>query len=103
MAALRNEAPFAALAFHAAHIAEETSKRSRVWTGSLAAPERSAATAVSFHDVAIERRPSVWGVQSGWRYDVDALGACGVDIRGTLMSTILSARTSRTTLFAPQG
>src|SRR6185437_2851889 len=102
MAALRNEAPFPALAFHAAHIAEETWKRSRAWTGSLAAPERSAAIAVSFHDVAIER-PSVLGVQSGWRYDVDAFSACGVGTRGTLISTILSARTSRTTLFAPQG
>src|SRR6476469_1553442 len=102
MAVLRNEASFAALAFHAPHIAEETSKRSRACTGSLAAPERSAATAVSFHAVAIER-PSVAGVQSGRRYDVDALDTCGIGTRGTLISTTLSARTSRTTLFAPHG
>src|SRR5690242_10865558 len=101
MAALRNGTPFAALAFHAAHMAEETSKRSRAWTGSLAAPVRSAATAVLFQTVAIEP-PWVVRVQSGWRYDLDGLGTCGVGTRGTLISTTLSARTSRTTLFAPQ-
>src|ERR1700757_4652183 len=101
MAASREEAVFGAAA-RAFHIAVETSKRSRAWTGSLAAPARSAPTAVSFQTVAIERPPVFAALQSGRRYDNCAAGPA-VRFGGTRTSTIRSARTSCRTLSLPHG
>src|ERR1043166_5197408 len=87
--------------FQAFHMAVETSKRSRAWTGSLAAPDRRASVAALSQTVAIERR-LVGGVHAVRRYEA---GAASFAARrgGTLTSTIRSARTSCRTLSPPHG